>query len=124
MSRIYWDTILLVYWLEEHPRYGARVQEIFATMQDRGDTLCTSTFTSGELLTGPVKRGAADVANQIKPFLRSPAVELLPSTMKARSDTPASELCIVYLRPTPFTLLPLRKRVSTRSSQTTSAFEG
>jgi predicted nucleic acid-binding protein len=58
MSRIYWDTMLFVYLIEEHPEHTARVREIVASMERRGDTLCTSVFT-------------IDV-------LRPPRVELIP----------------------------------------------
>jgi predicted nucleic acid-binding protein len=80
MSRIYWDTMLFVYWLEDHPQHASRVQEIFETMEQRGDTLCTSAFTLGELLVGPRKQNASDLAAQIGAFLRSPAVQLMPFT--------------------------------------------
>ncbi len=35
MSRIYWDTMLFVYWMEGHPQYGRRVQEIHRKMEER-----------------------------------------------------------------------------------------
>ena len=28
MSRIYWDTMLFVYWLEDHPRYAKRLRQV------------------------------------------------------------------------------------------------
>src|SRR5580693_2033307 len=30
MSRIYWDTMLFVYWLEDHPLYAKRVRHILS----------------------------------------------------------------------------------------------
>ena len=78
MSRIYWDTMLFVYLLESHPEHGARVQKIRTCMLERGDVLCTSVFTVGEILTGPYKRGALEVVAQIREVLRPPQVELLP----------------------------------------------
>lgn len=80
MSRIYWDTMLFVYWIEDHPQYAERVQEIFDKMEHRGDSLYTSAFTLGELLTGPVKQSATDLVEQIRSLFRSPAVEMVPFT--------------------------------------------
>lgn len=80
MSRIYWDTMLFVYWLEDHPQQAPKVKRIFEKMEQRRDVLCTSTFTMAELLVGPKKKSAPDVAERIKNFLRSPAVDLLPFT--------------------------------------------
>jgi predicted nucleic acid-binding protein len=82
VSRIYWDTMLFVYWIEEHPEYDARIGEIHAAMDRRRDRLCTSVFTLGEVLTGPYKRAATDVVTQIREILRPPRVELLPFTAK------------------------------------------
>jgi uncharacterized protein len=80
MSRIYWDTMLFVYWLEEHPQHAAIVQRIFDRMEKRCDILCTSVFTVGEILIGPYKKGALDTARQIREFFRPPNVEVLPFT--------------------------------------------
>lgn len=78
MSRIYWDTMLFVYMLEGEPRFGPRVREIHDEVTRRGDRLCTSVFTAGEILTGPVKTGAAQVADRIRNYFESGAIEMLP----------------------------------------------
>lgn len=80
MSRIYWDTMLFVYWLEDHPAYGERISHIRARMQERGDVLCTSVFTMGEMLVGTYRKGQEDAANRTRIFFRSPALSLLPFT--------------------------------------------
>jgi len=82
VSRIYWDTMLFIYWIEEHPEYSVRVGELHKTMMGRGDTLCTSVFTAGEILTSMYKRGAAEQAAEIRSFFRSPNVEMLPFTLE------------------------------------------
>jgi hypothetical protein len=51
-----------VYLIEAHPKHGVRAKEMLATMERRRDTLWTSVFTVGEVLTGPYKRGASDLA--------------------------------------------------------------
>jgi uncharacterized protein len=80
MSRIYWDTMLFVYWLEDHPLYARRVQEILERMGKRQDHLCTSAFTIGETLVGFYKRGELDKAAQVRAWFLGGFVELVPYT--------------------------------------------
>ena len=80
MSRIYWDSMLFVYWIEDHPDHSARINQIRTRMQVRGDTLCSSVFTLGEVLTGFYKRGALETATRVRERFRLPLVELLPFT--------------------------------------------
>jgi uncharacterized protein len=70
--------MLFIYWLEDHPRYGARVQRIFEHMQDRQDQLCTSSFAVGETLVGFHKRGATETAARVRNFFRQSSVEVIP----------------------------------------------
>lgn len=81
MSRVYWDTMLFVYWLEDHPVYAKRVQHILSKMEERQDRLCTSAFTAGEVLVGPYKMGVPAMAKQIREVFESPFVEVLPFTL-------------------------------------------
>ncbi len=83
VSRIYWDSMLFVYWFEEHPAYIERMQHILTRMELRNDTLCTSSFAVGEVLVGPYKRGAPDAAGRIRETLRPPFAEVLPFTNDA-----------------------------------------
>ena len=62
MSRIYWDSMLFIYWLEDHPQHADRMNRIHERMEERGDKLCTCVFTIGEVLTGLYKRDALEVA--------------------------------------------------------------
>jgi uncharacterized protein len=78
MSLVYWDTMLFIYFLEGHPEFGPRVRQIHREMVRRGDRLCTSTFTLGEVLAGPEKKKAADVVKAIKDYFRSDEIELIP----------------------------------------------
>jgi predicted nucleic acid-binding protein len=82
MSRIYWDTMLFIYWLEDHPRYGSRVQQIFERMRDRQDQLCTSAFAVGETLVGFHKRGAFEAAARVRNFFRQDSVEVIAYTLE------------------------------------------
>ena len=82
MSRIYWDTMLFVYWLEDHPRYAKRVRHILSKMKERQDQLCTSSFTVGEILVGPYKMGASEMTRQIREVFKAPFVEVIPYTIE------------------------------------------
>ncbi|MGA3097428.1 MAG: PIN domain-containing protein [Bryobacteraceae bacterium] len=82
MSRVYWDTMLFVYLIEEHPEHVARVAQILTAMEKRRDSLCTSVFTLGEILTLPCKRGATEAMARIREILCPPRVELLPFTAR------------------------------------------
>jgi predicted nucleic acid-binding protein len=82
VSLIYWDTMLFVYWIEAHPDYGPRTRQIRDKMLERGDSLCTSIFTIGEVLTGFYKRGARDQAIEVRDTLQPPAVQVLPFSIE------------------------------------------
>ena len=60
MSRIFWDTNLYVYLLENNPDFFPYVENLRIRMLTRGDQLFTSTMTLGELLVKPTQAG--DVA--------------------------------------------------------------
>ncbi len=58
MSRIYWDTMIFIYWLEANPDFGNRVDAIWSRMQERDDQLITGALALGEILAGAYKQGA------------------------------------------------------------------
>jgi len=78
MSRIYWDTMLFVYWLEDHPRYAKHVRHLLEKMKERQDQICTSSFALGEILVGPYKAGATETARKIRQVITPPFVEVIP----------------------------------------------
>lgn len=82
MSKIYWDTMLFVYWLEDHPVYAKRVRHILTRMEERQDRLCTSTFTAGEVLVGPYKMRSFDAAKRIREVFAGSFVEIVPYTLE------------------------------------------
>jgi uncharacterized protein len=81
VSRIYWDTMLFIYWLENNPQFAKRVGAIRTRMEERGDQLITGAFTFGEILAGPYRIGAVKVADETKRLLRSVVSELVPFTI-------------------------------------------
>ncbi len=80
MSRIYWDTMLFIYWLENNPRYAGRVQQIRNNMKKREDQLCTSAFTVGETLVGFRKRQDLKTASHVRSFFLEGPIEIIPYT--------------------------------------------
>lgn len=82
MSRIYWDTMLFIYWLEDHPQFAKRVDSIFSRMKERGDQLITSAFTFGEVLAGVYRKGADDRAELVRRQLQEVITEVVPFTVE------------------------------------------
>jgi predicted nucleic acid-binding protein len=80
VSRIYWDSMLFIYWIENHPIHGRRINQILERMTARGDLLCTSAFTLGEVLTGAYRRADEQLALRIKDAFENPAFETIPFT--------------------------------------------
>jgi predicted nucleic acid-binding protein len=74
MSRIFWDSMLFAYLLDNHPVYETRVLEILRRSVERGDSLFTSFLALGEIMAGakkspdPKKRPAVREAIQIMGF--------------------------------------------------------
>ncbi len=82
MSRIYWDTMLFIYWLEDHPRFANRVDAIRSRMAERQDELITGAFTFGEVLAGVHRRGAVQLAEESRAQLLSVVAEVVPFTIE------------------------------------------
>lgn len=57
MSRIFWDTNLFVYLLEDKGEASERVSVLRERMIERRDELVTSTLTLGEILVKPLEVG-------------------------------------------------------------------
>ncbi len=82
MSRVYWDTMLFIYWLEDHPEYARRVDAIHSRMKQRHDQLITGAFTFGEVLAGAYRKGSPQLADEIRSLLRNTVEEVVPFTLE------------------------------------------
>lgn len=80
MTRVYWDSMLFIYLLEANPAFGPKVRKILHQIVSRGDTLSTSVFSMGEILTGPRRRGSVSGVDAVRNYFLSGAVEILPFT--------------------------------------------
>jgi predicted nucleic acid-binding protein len=83
VRRVFWDTMVHAYWLEDHKKLSQQVQLIHSRMESRGDVLCSSLLVLAELLVGPLRTGDAAAADLIEQYFRSPAVTLLSFTPRA-----------------------------------------
>jgi predicted nucleic acid-binding protein len=105
--------MLFIYWLEENPQFGKRVDAIWSRMQERNDQLITGALAFGEVLAGAYKRGAdkeriqavkaalenavsavipftvetADVYGRIKGSLKIPSADAIHLACAATADT-------------------------------------
>lgn len=82
MSRIYWDSMLFVYWLEDSLQFAKRVGAIHSKMKERGDELITSAFTFGEVLAGVYRAGAVRAADDSRRLLQRVVSELIPFNLE------------------------------------------
>lgn len=55
MSRIYWDTMLFIYLLDDHPVFSTRTRDLLERAYNRGDSLYTSYLALGEMMAGASK---------------------------------------------------------------------
>jgi len=84
MSRIYWDTMLFIYWLEENPDFGKKVDAIWSRMQERNDQLITGALALGEVLAGAYKRGTdRERMQDVRAAFESAVSEVVPFTAEA-----------------------------------------
>lgn len=80
MSRIYWDSMLFIYWLDDNPHFADRVASVHARMSERGDELITSAVTLGEVLAGVYRKGPVSRVDEIRSALLSLLSEVVPFT--------------------------------------------
>lgn len=81
MSRIYWDSMLFIYWLDDNPHFAQRVASIHARMNERSDELITSAVTLGEVLAGVYRKGPTSRVEEVRNALLSLLSEVVPFTI-------------------------------------------
>jgi predicted nucleic acid-binding protein len=90
VSRIYWDTMLFIYLIEEHPDYYQRVRELLDRSFRRNDSLFTSYFALGEVLAGAEKSANPQKAPVIRQTIEEMGFSFL--AFDAGSVAPFSKL--------------------------------
>ncbi len=78
MSRIYWDTMLFLYLLEDHPVYAPRVRQLLERSYKRRDSLFTSYLALGEVLAGAEKSPQPEKAMAVRQTLQEMGFSYLP----------------------------------------------
>ncbi|MDE0190670.1 MAG: type II toxin-antitoxin system VapC family toxin [Gammaproteobacteria bacterium] len=76
MSRIFWDTNLFVYLLEDKGELTERVVALRERMVERNDELLTSTLTLSEILVRPVEVGDETLARRYEQSITAAATVL------------------------------------------------
>jgi predicted nucleic acid-binding protein len=82
MSRIYWDSMLFIYWLDNNPIFAKRVASIYSRMEQRRDTLITSAVTFGEVLAGAYRKAPLSTGEDVRTTLLSVVSEVIPFTLE------------------------------------------
>ncbi len=77
MSRIFFDTNLFIYLLEDTGETGARVGDLIERISERRDDLLTSTLTLAEVLVKPLSVGDVAWAERYEKSLTTPGVSVL-----------------------------------------------
>jgi predicted nucleic acid-binding protein len=83
MARVFWDTNLFIYLLENNPDWSPRVVELRQKMLSRGDQLLTSWLTVGEVLTKPRELRNSMIEKSYLNFFTSGAIEVIAFEMEA-----------------------------------------
>jgi predicted nucleic acid-binding protein len=74
VSRIFWDTNLFIYLIEDFRDLSERVTVLRRRMLERGDELYTSALTLGEILIKPMEAGNESLARRYESVLLQGAV--------------------------------------------------
>jgi uncharacterized protein len=77
VSRIFFDTNLFIYLLEDSGARGAKVSGILERISGRRDELLTSTLTLAEVLVKPLSVGDIVWADRYEKLLNTPGVSVL-----------------------------------------------
>jgi len=77
VRRIYFDSMLFIYWIESHPVYGAKVERLYERFRRQGDEICTSVLTIGEVLVIPVREQNLRLKLFVETFFDAGTVSVL-----------------------------------------------
>jgi predicted nucleic acid-binding protein len=74
MSRVFWDTNLFIYLVEDRGRLAERVATLAVRMRARNDQLFTSSLALGEVLVKPTSLGDSKLAEVYEDLIARHAV--------------------------------------------------
>jgi uncharacterized protein len=78
VSRVYWDTMLIIYLLEDHPGYSDRAEALLVRAHRRADALFTSYLALGEVLAGAEKSPRPEKTRAVRETLQEIGFTYLP----------------------------------------------
>ncbi|MGA2276249.1 MAG: type II toxin-antitoxin system VapC family toxin [Terracidiphilus sp.] len=78
MSRIFWDSMLFIYLLEDHPAYYPRAIQLLGRARRRRDSLLTSHLALGEVMAGAEKSPDPRKALAVREIVREMGFTCLP----------------------------------------------
>jgi predicted nucleic acid-binding protein len=78
MSRIFWDAMLFIYLLEDHPKFTPRARQFLARSRRRSDALFTSYLALGEVMAGAGKSPQPQKALAVREIVREMGFTCLP----------------------------------------------
>ena len=84
MSRIFWDTNLFIYLLEDYRELSKKTIALRRRMIERGDQLLTSTMTLGEILVKPSQCGDDATCRKYEEHLTRAAIVISFDVKAAR----------------------------------------
>ena len=90
MSRVFWDAMLFIYLLEDHPEHFDRCRYLLGRSLDRKDSLFTSHLALGEVLAGAGHSGSPTKNLAIQSIAREMGFTALP--FDGRAVQPFGEL--------------------------------
>lgn len=82
MSRIFWDTNVYIYLLEDYGPWSAAVASLRSKMMERRDELITSALTLGEILVKPTAAGETELCRKYVKHLTSASL-IVPFDVEA-----------------------------------------
>jgi predicted nucleic acid-binding protein len=83
VTRIFWDTMLFIYLLQDDPIFGKRVRYLRARSLERGDEICTSALALGEVLAGVYRDKSPADAIRVRDGITRSGVRVQPFDLAA-----------------------------------------
>lgn len=81
--KVFWDTNLFVYLIEQHPIFHPQVHELYRSHKSRGETVITSTLTYGELIAQPIRRNRMDIVARYGEIFGAGGIEMTEFSTRA-----------------------------------------
>jgi uncharacterized protein len=78
MSRIFWDSMLFIYLLEDHPTFSSRARQLLGRARRRGDSLYTSYLALGEVIAGAEKSARPQKTLAMREIMQEMGFSYLP----------------------------------------------